>query len=231
MEPILDIFPKKKSKEKPKELLHIIVDKREKNSLVYSYLIENEVNPEFKMLKVADYIVGSIGIERKTISDFISSMINKRLFKQLHELKQYPKQLLIIEGYEEKDFYENSFNENVIRGMVLSVILEYRIPVIFTKNSEDTAKYLKSLAKRENKPNKEIGLKFKKKVYSKNEMLQLIIEGFPGIGPNLAKELLRKFKTLKNIINADIAELSKIKKLGNKKAKLIKEITGMRYSD
>ena len=73
-----NIFSTEKSKtkkEKPKEKL--IVDYREKNSLVASELINLGFEIEFKELKVADYIVKGVAIERKTISDFISSMINK----------------------------------------------------------------------------------------------------------------------------------------------------------
>ena len=79
-----DIFSKKKVKEKPK--LKIIVDYREKNSLVSSVLVNLGIEVEFQNLKVGDYIVNGVAVERKTVSDFIGSMINKRLSNQLEEL-------------------------------------------------------------------------------------------------------------------------------------------------
>ena len=77
-----DIFSKKKISEK-KDLIKVSVDIREKNSLVPSVLGKLGAEVEFSTLKVGDYIVKDFVIERKTISDFISSMINKRLSKQL----------------------------------------------------------------------------------------------------------------------------------------------------
>ena len=85
---------------------------------------------EFKELKVADYIVKGTAIERKTVNDFISSMINKRLLKQLEELQQYESRLLVIEGIDEQDLYTDSkdltgMNPNAIRGFLLSILLKW----------------------------------------------------------------------------------------------------------
>src|SRR3989344_2571591 len=140
----LDIFSKKKiKKESVKE--KIIIDYREKNSLVASEIVHLGLDIEFRELKVADYIVKDTAIERKTVSDFISSMINRRLFNQLEELQQYENRLLIIEGIYEQELYSDSneiggINSNAIRGLLLSILLKYKTPIIFAKNYEDTAK-------------------------------------------------------------------------------------------
>ena len=99
---------------------------------------------------------------------------------------------------------------------MLSIILSHNIPIILTKNSEDTAKFLSVLAK---KQTKEVSLKLKKKSQDVNEQIQYIIEGFPGIGLKTARKLLNHFKTIKNIINADEEE---IKKVIGKKAEIFK---------
>ena len=90
----LNIFSRKKDKEDKK--IRIIVDYREKNSLVISDLVNLKIEVEFKNLPIADYLINDIAIERKTISDFKSSIIDKRIFSQLKELRQYPKHLLIL---------------------------------------------------------------------------------------------------------------------------------------
>ena len=96
--PLLDIFSSKKpiikKEEKSKE--KIIIDYREKNSLVAPHLIKLGLEIEFKELKVGDYIVQNVIIERKTINDFLSSMLNHRLLNQIEELKQFENKLLII---------------------------------------------------------------------------------------------------------------------------------------
>ena len=83
---IANIFsvPKKRFLEKEKQ--RIIMDYREKNSLVFSELKALGLEVESKELKVADYLVNNIAIERKTVSDFISSMINGRIKRQLEEI-------------------------------------------------------------------------------------------------------------------------------------------------
>src|SRR3989338_9250368 len=214
--PLLDIFSKKqvKVKEKPK----IIVDYREKNSMIPAELISNGCEIEFQNLSVGDYVVENTAIERKTVSDFLSSMVNKRLLNQLQHLQKTDKKILIIEGVEDNELYHerSGINENAIRGFMLSIILSHNIPIILTKNSEDTAKFLSVLAK---KQTKEVSLKLKKKSQDVNEQIQYIIEGFPVIGLKTARKLLNHFKTIKNIINADEEE---IKKVIGKKAEIFK---------
>jgi Fanconi anemia group M protein len=216
MKQILDIFSGKKLKTKKEYTQKIIIDYREKNSLVVSELSKLGFEIEFRELKVADYILSDVAIERKTVYDFISSMKNRRLTNQLESLQQYKNKLLIIEGIDEQELYTDSetkigMHPNAIRGFLLSILLKYKVPIIFTKNYEDTAKFISVLAK---KSEKEPSLNVAKKSFDKKEMKQFIIEGFPGIGPMNAKKLLERFKTIKEIVNASEEELKEI--LGKK---------------
>ncbi len=221
-----EIFSKEKEIEelKPK----IIVDYREKNSFIPYYLLEHGYEVEFRELKVADYIVKDVAIERKTISDFISSMINKRLSKQLEELQQYPNRILMIEGLDEQELYSNNekngIHPNAIRGFLLSILLNHNIPIIFTKNYEDSAKYIEVLSKRTKKT---ASLNVSKKSLDKNERLQFIMESFPGIGPKTAKKLLKKYGSIKEIINAPKNELEEI--IG-KKSEVLFNLSNTKYS-
>jgi ERCC4-type nuclease len=224
---IFNIFSKKQIRKPLQEKRKIIADYREKNSLVPAELMKQGIDVEFKELKVADYIVRNIAIERKTVSDFLSSMINRRLLDQLENLKQYENKLLVIEGIEEHELYNDTNSEgisaNAIRGFLLSITLKHKIPIIFTKSSEDTAKYISVLL---NKKEKEISLNAKRKSFDKKEQLQFIIESFPGIGPKTARKLLEKFRTIKNIINASENEL---KECIGKKADVILQLINQKY--
>ncbi len=216
---ILDIFSKEKIKreEKPK----ILIDYREKNCLVPFELKNRNLNTEFCELKVGDYLINNLIIERKTVNDFISSMINKRILRQIEDLNQYEDKLLIIEGIEERELYNEdnkSINSNAIRGFLLSILLNYKIPILFTKNSEDTARFIEVLTKRKKT---EHSLNFKRKGLTKEEQIEFILESFPGIGPKTAKKLLQEFKSLNNIFNASQEELTK--RIG-KKAEVFKII-------
>ncbi|MFA6023034.1 MAG: ERCC4 domain-containing protein [Candidatus Pacearchaeota archaeon] len=216
MPELYEIFSKKKAPETIKPI--IIVDNHEKNSLVASEIIHQGGEVNFKHLEVGDYLVGNAVIERKTISDFISSMINKRLLKQLENMLPIENRILIIEGIEEHELYheQSDINENAIRGFMLSIILKYKTPILLTKDYIDTAKFLLVLARRQDK---ETSLFIRRKASNSKEQIQYIVEGFPGIGPKSAKKLLQEFKTIKNIINASQEELEKI--IG-KKAEIFK---------
>lgn len=208
MKQIYSIFSKKREKEKkPAEKIKITADYREKSSLIISELMKAGLEVELKELKVADYLVRGVAIERKTVSDFISSMLNGRLLKQLGELQQYENKLLMIEGIDEQELYSNTnegVHSNSIRGFLLSILLRHKIPIIFTKNPEDSAKFIELIAR---KKKNEHPLNVKKRSLDKKEQLQFILEGFPGIGPKTARKLLEKFKTIKNITNASEEEL------------------------
>ena len=216
--PFHNIFSKKPLKEKPPISQKIIVDHREKNSLVISKLASLGIEIEFRQLEVADYIINNIAIERKTMSDLISSMINKRLFSQLGNLKQYENPLLIIENYQNLDLSETKLNENAIRGLLLSISIDYKIPIIFSKDEKETALFIFLLAK---KKKSEISLRSKIQI-SDSQRLQFILEGFPSIGPKTAKKLLSKYKTLKNIVNTKENEIESF--LGKKADKFLELI-------
>lgn len=211
-----NIFSKKNSKKKTQKKHRVIVDHREKNSLVISELIKEGLEVEFQQLAVADYIVNDVAIERKTIADLKSSIINKRIMQQLPELKQYPKFALVLEGFNNKS-YEGIIHENAFRGFLLSTLLEYQVPIIYTHNEADTARYISTLANKS--PKGASSLRPTKILLSAEDRLQFILEGFPAIGPVSAKKLLEHYKTLKNIVLAPTEELENI--LGAKAKPLI----------
>jgi ERCC4-type nuclease len=204
----------------------IVIDQREKNSLLISDLIEKQAQIELKHLEIGDYIIGDIAIERKTLNDFISSMLSKRLIIQLQNLKQFPKQLLILEGEEKQRI---NVHPNAIRGMLLSIMLDFNIPVVFSKTYQETADFLILLDKRQNKPPKEISLIAKRIGHTLQEKQQIILESFPGIGPTTAKALLKEFKTIKQIVNSKEKELEK--QLDKNKIDEMKRILEFPYPD
>lgn len=209
-----NIFSKKESKEKK---IRITADHREKNSLVIAELMKLKCEISFEQLGIADYLVNGIAIERKTVPDLKASIINKRIIKQLIEIKKYEKNILLIEGIGNA-MYEGIIHPNALRGFVWAVALDYAVPLIYTINEEDTAKYLCLLATR--KGDKNSSLRHAPTPMSDEKRLQFIIEGFPGIGPVSAKRLLKKFKTLKGVLEAPAELLEET--IGKKAHELIR---------
>jgi len=210
--PIFDIFSQKKSRVKNKEKPKIIMDIHEKNSLVLANLT-NEAEVNIQPLEIGDYLIGETIIERKTFSDFISSMLNRRLIGQLSQMQKYSSRILILEGkdFESLEERQSKLNPNSIRGMILSTSLDFSTNIIFTKDSEETAKYLVLLAKKQLKGKTDFTLHSRKPA-SKSEQKQYILEAFPNIGPKKAEALLKEFKTLRQVFNAGDEELQEILK-------------------
>ncbi len=202
-----NIFSKKEVSLPKISSAKIIIDLHEKNSLIPSELSRLNLPYEFQSLKVADYLINSIAIERKSFHDLQSSIISKRIFTQLEEIKQYAQHLLIIEMRQENSI-PLILHENAFRGFILSILLEKQIPIIFSKNEKDTALYLSILAKK--REDKEFSLRPSKISFSIEQQQQFILEGFPDIGPVTAKKLLSNFKTLKDIFNASEDELKEV---------------------
>lgn len=216
---IENIFSKVKPIKKircPNPNTPILIDKRESQSLITANLMEQKANIQHKLLQIGDYLIGDTIVERKTYQDFASSIIDKRLFKQIKEMKKYSDSYLIIEGF---DFtYESRLHQNAIRGAILSA--SKQIPIIYTEDEEDTTKFLIQIAKRQEKPLQEFSIRQTKSGLTLEEQKQFILEGFPGIGPKTAKSLLQKFSSLKNIFNATEKQLERIQ--GLDKNKLLK---------
>ena len=231
-----DLKPKLFLKEQPKlndyeikDKNQILIDIREQGSNLIKELINLELNVKTDILPAADIIINNIGIERKTKDDFLASIIDKRLVSQLKALKDnFEKQLLIIEG--EEDIYSlRKIHPNAIKGMLSTIALDFKIPIIYTNNVKDTVGQIKNIADREFNPKRDANIKFGPKPLSTKEQQEFIIASLPGIGPKLSKELLLHFKSVKDIINANIKDLQKIELIGPAKAKEIKRILDEKY--
>lgn len=226
MRPLENIFSSSKTKsgviECPNIHTPIIIDTREKQSFIATNLISKKVNIKFEKLEIGDYIVGDVLIERKTFSDFIGSMISKRLQEQLINLSKSEKCFLLIEGFN-YEYGKFNIHENAVRGMILSVATDFGIPTIFTKDEEDTAKFLILLSRKFEKPRTDYSIRQMKTPKTPGEQKQFILEGFPGIGPTTAKRLLKGFKNLNEIFSAN-EEMLKANGLDAKRIENFKKI-------
>ena len=205
--------------------MKIIVDFQESRNCLIEYLRE-EVLVEVKKLKVGDFIISKdVVVERKTVDDFINSLIDHRLFKQAENMqKNYSCPIFIIEG-DIEDLFARNISERALWSAIVSLMLKNNVKFLFTNSFKETAQVLCILAKKEQvDDNKELALRCKTNKMSLKEKQQFFIEGLPGVGPKLAKNLLKKFKSPKGIITAKEEDLKKIDKLGPKKAEKIKRV-------
>lgn len=208
------------SKDKPL----VYADSREGNSRVLRELTQLGVEVIVKPLAVADYqISADVALERKTASDFVSSIADKRLHKQVKEMvEEFNKPLMILEG---DNLYSGFMNPNAIRGALASVAVDFGIPIIPTRSAEDTAAMIRRIAIREQTQNKvEIQVRTEKKPLTLWEQQLFIVESLPNVGPVNARKLLEEFGSVQEIINASEEDLQKVDGIGKKIARSIRKV-------
>ncbi|NYT19061.1 MAG: DEAD/DEAH box helicase [Methanosarcinales archaeon] len=208
----------------------VVLDQREIRSTVARSLEKIGVNIVVKTLEVGDYIVSDrTAIERKSAEDFVSSLLDRDLFRQISDLAgAYDKPILIIEG--EGLFTSRMLNPNAIHGTIASLVLDFGVSVLYTRDPEDTASLIGILAKREQIDEKrEISVHGKKSSMLLSQQQEYIVSSISDIGPNAAKNLLEHFGTVENVMKAEQDELTKVKNIGPKTASKLSEILTTEY--
>lgn len=207
----------------------IIADHREASSGVVHHLLRLGLEVRFERLDAGDYVIGSIGVERKTAGDFLQSIIDGRLLSQarlLAETFEHP--VIILEG---AGLYgERLIHPNAVRGALAAISVDFGVSVIPTVDEEDTAGLLAVMARRVASPRTEIPLERRKPPSPTLDRLQrFIVEGLPGVSVILADRLLRRFRTVERVMTASEAELQLVQGIGVKKAKRIREVLTSPY--
>ena len=216
-----------------KKELKIIVDDRERNAKLLD-LLNEKFDVQRERLEVGDFIVSDrIVVERKTLEDFLASLLDKRIFEQIQKMKAaFQKPIIIVEGSLniEDLFYLRNIHPNAIRGLLLTIMVDEGIPIIFTKNEEETVNLLEILARREQINEKRMPqIKVVKKIRTISDAQEALVASIPGINKQLAVNLLTYFKSPKNIANASISELLEVPLIGKEKAKRIFEVFNSNY--
>lgn len=208
----------------------VIADDRERGSGIVELLENRGITAEVKRLRNGDYHIGAEWvIERKTSQDFVQSIIDGRLFRQVARLKRYTSRpILLIEG---NPFHTRvNIDPNAVRGAILTIQSVWYMPALYSRSSDDSADILAMLARyalaKTDSSLKRAGYK----PIRPKKMQIYILCGLPGIGPVIAKKLLEEFKTIAAVMTADPRRLAKVNGIGKKTAQKIRGLLDMPYS-
>ncbi len=209
----------------------VYVDPREIRSRVAHALEKLGMDVALSTLEVGDYVVSDrVGIERKTAEDFLATLLDGRdLFSQISDLaRAYERPLLIIEG--EGLYTTRQIHPNSIRGVLASIAIDFKIPVIFSRDEEDTAALISIIAKREQiEAKREINLHGRKSAATLKEQQEYLVSAISDIGTVVARNLLRHFGSVERVLTASKEELMKVELVGPKTADRIKEVVSGEY--
>lgn len=213
--------------------IRVVVDDRERASEVPRFLSELGITLQFTQLTVGDYVLSTTtAIERKSLRDFISSLYDGRLFKQLYELSEvYPNAILLVEG-DLSQIPILTQNVKSFYGALAALILDSPVKMVFVEGPKESALFISSLVRRlqTKKEREEIPLIYRPPKGSDIAENQLyVVSALPGIGPKLAHRLLLTLKTPRKIFSATLAELLTVPGLGRARAEKLYRFLNTEY--
>ena len=215
----------------------VVVDSREasKNRDIVDYLRRKGLEIAVAAMNAGDYYLlasedrRALLVERKTVNDFLNSIRDNRLWEQLALLKEAARRenvdlLVVLEGSLTTVQRYRAWSIQAVLRILDTVTLEWRVPVLPTPDKEATARWLASKAKSLGSPRtkKPPRLRVERKPLTPVERALYVAEGL--VGPVLARRLLSRFKTLRNLANAEIEDLIEVEGIGEKRAREIYEV-------
>ncbi len=202
--------------------LLIRVDSRERSSPIPALLAAfPDVTLSFAALPSADYLLSDdVAVERKTASDFVSSILDRRLFGQTTRMKVlFPRAMLIIEG--DLTQVPHSIDMEAIRGALAFLTVREGITVLQLSDAAETAALLRIMARHaQERMGVPVSLR-EPRPQIEELYAAYLVEGLPGVGPRRARMLLAHFGSPAAVMCAAAEELSKVPGIGKKSAQRI----------
>ena len=213
-------------------MLRVIADAREKPSGVPEELKQMGVMVDYRVLDVADYLVGEYAIERKSAGDFVSSLFSGRLFDQAYRLGEaYQSIILIVEG-DFEDEMKRLRNPRSLWGALISAVLDFRLVCFFTRDQKQTAQFILTLGKGgryKGRPGAAPLVIRKPKVGDVRRVQLSIVGSLPNIGPRMAEQLLSTYGSVRKVFAASVTEMSVGAGIGRSRALTLNRILDAPY--
>ncbi len=208
--------------------MELLIDTRE------SHMADllNEYSPQVIPLPIGDIFIlkenEGVLLERKTPSDFISSLRSNRLWEQLLKMikndtigpYKIKRRILVIHGQFDP-------GDAQIFGAFLEILFVYEIPIVFVNDDRELQEFIRILIQREDKglndkipQDRGYRKRFREELPEKDKKIY-ILASLPYIGNVLAKNLFEHFGSIVSVADASKKDLLQVKGIGEKRANLI----------
>ncbi len=207
--------------------VRVFVDSSEMHSDVVKALQKQDIEIEITTLEVGDYVTsGRIAFERMTIDGFLKSLFeDRKLFGQIEVMaRSCERPVLIIEG-EDPFLSGRTINPGSIQGILNTITVPFRVPIVYTLNEIETADVIANIAKSERNDDKR---PFKNHL-SPAETKECMIASIPEVGSLAARNLLTYFGSVEKVITASHDELMKVDLVSPETADRIREVVSGVY--
>lgn len=175
----------------------MLVDHRERNSVIPSALVAAGLDVQLSDLPVGDYVLGHhLAVERKGPTDLGASIRDGRLFDQAVRLQAaFPQAVLLLEG-------EPRIAEDAWRGAVCRLV-EDGFTVLHSLDADDSAAWLVRLAKRARRIAPTVRTEGpRRSPRHPSAQAETMLSVVPGISPTMARSLLSAYGSLSAIAAA-----------------------------
>lgn len=215
----------------------LVVDSREQSN-VTAILDSYGIKYTRAMLPTGDFEIttpeGEVTLERKTMTDFIGSLMTGRLEEQMRRLALKPCPMLLLTGsFEDYRRYAKTtkFTADQVVGAVASCIVKYGLRGVFWVQKEHNdphstgislaCKIIRKVS--EGKLDQIPDRKLKDtKIYPQRELIGLIC----GVPSPVSEALLTHFGCVRAILDAKDEDLLKVKGMGETRIKKMRKLLG-----
>lgn len=214
--------------------MSIVIDCRERDLIEMIKIILENNNPELliiEQLNLGDIIIDDIIIERKTLNDLASSIIDGRYKEQgirLQEAQKEGKKIYyFIEG-NINNYKSNRIKKETLISCIFTITYEKGMQVITTNNLRETAIFILQFRKKIgcNKTIEKSILKKKNSNITKDNISEFMLCQIPSISKVNSDIILNKYGNINNLIcelNKDEHLLENFKYIKDNKEKKIKK--------
>lgn len=203
----------------------LVVDHSERNAQLLGLLQDSGLFlVQMARLRTGDYLIDErVLIERKTHADFVASLVDGRLFPQVARLAHSSyRSLMLIEGHTAPA--EPSVHPHAVDGALVSIAAIWRLPVLHSHDADESCRLLRFLADQASQSSRMVLVRYGRKPKRLTTRRLFVLQGLPGIGPELARRLLLEFGSVERVVTADVAALEEIRGIGPTKAARIREL-------
>lgn len=204
--------------------MKIIIDHREKCKAITKFIAtQPNTNVTHQNLPVGDYLIQeAILLERKTMSDFIRSIIDGRLFDQAVRLLATQYRVAFILEKDDTASKKTKISREAMQGAIIMLSVTLGIPLIRTLSSQESAKVILFSANQLQHRTTHRPTRHGYHPKTKPKRQLYLLQGLPGIGIERAKLLLAHFGSVEKVMCANKEALCKVPSIGKETAKKIR---------
>jgi ERCC4-related helicase/ERCC4-type nuclease len=185
---------------------------------------------ETKELEDADVVISPrVAVSVRTVDQFIAGISDGSVFTTLAKMKhEFLHPILMVQGEPEGEGVQAG--NAAVYDALSSVLAEYHMPVLSTRDSAETAAQIASLFKQE-LSKKEPASRGVQTTLDVSSRQRFLVQGLPNVSATLAQRLLERFGSVKGIADADVEELMKVEGIGKVIADGIHTVLRKRYGE